>query len=676
MAADKEVKFVLDLDVKDFTDAGLKAQGVISKIGSADGIKGLVDNLKGATLALGTLGAAAYAFKSAIDLSIEADHLKQIDSQFKELTSSAGISTSALKEGLDRSSAGLIDNNDLLEIANKAIVKMGKSAEKLPEIMELARKSTQVFGGDLQSNFENITTAIANGNARMLKHYGITVDAKKAVEEFAKANGIAANEISEAGKRQAILNATLAQGSERFKGVSGDLDQTKSILAVTKNAMSEIGDIFILVFDKTIGPGLKRFLIGVRDAAVSLKTYFQANFAEGMDQSNAQLTRSENKLKDLQKQIDLFNQTKPDMRNEDNIAYLNSLNLALAEQQKQVDAIRAKNQALHNEEREGEKQRQGRGGEGGRSDDDIVNHEAKKKNEEKFQKDLLDIRKRYLDQRAENVQSFEQMETNIREQNEIQEEMYQQKIQQIKENNNLTESQKDEMLFEEKKVHEEELLRLQMNNDQQRNQMLDNYVRNSENAAEGVGRAFAAQSMRSRKDLQDFGKMGQAVMQSFQRHSTYAFEKMGAEIANGANIAKSAAAAIKGIILNVIADEAIAKGSMFMLAGLWPPNPIQIGAGVGLIALGGALRSMSGGSSSGAIPAGGMGGGLGSETGVAMPVDQSQASNVSKNILPQKTVSVNIAGNLFNTSETQRTLMEMVRQETDATDFNYNKIGV
>lgn len=673
MAADKQVKFVLDLDVKDFTEAGLKAKGVLSSMTNSEGITGLVEHLTHASLALGTLGAAAYAFKSAIDLTMEAEHLKQIDQQFASLTTAAGISTSALREGLDKSAAGLVDNNDLLEIANKAIVKMGKSAERLPEIMEVARKATQVFGGDLQGNFENITTAISNGNARMLKQYGLTIDSTKAIQDFAKANGIAANEVSEAGRRQAIMNAALEQAGERFKGVSGDLDKTSSVLAITKNAFKEIGDIFVLVFDKTIGPGLKRFLVGVKDAAVSLKTYFQATFGEGLEQSNAQIAQTEGKVKDLQKTIDsLQKQKKENVFTPGDQAMLDHSIQKLHLVEAQLDKLKEKNKELRGEEKAEEKAKMPAGG--GR-DDDIVNQEAKKKNEEKFQQDLLAIRQKYLQAQSDNVQSFDQIEKNIKEQNQLQDELNIKRLDEIKNNQNLTDTQRAQMMDEQHKLNQEQMMQREEENDKLRTRMLDRYTKNSQNAADGIGRAFSAQSAKSKRDMADFGKRGQEVMGSFQRHSTYAFEKMGESMVKGKDIASAAGEAMKSIFLNVIADRAIAEGSMLMLSGLWPPNPIALGAGAGLIALGGAIRTMAGGS--GSVPAGGGGGGLGSETGVAMPVTNTDSSTgQAQNVMPQKTVSVNVAGNLFNTSETQRTLMEMIRQETDATDFNYNKIGV
>ena len=41
-----------------------------------------------------------------------------------------------------------------------------------------------------------------------------------------------------------------------------------------------------------------------------------------------------------------------------------------------------------------------------------------------------------------------------------------------------------------------------------------------------------------------------------------------------------------------------------------------------------------------------------------------------------KSVSLQIMGNYFETQETQKQIMEMIRKESDATDFKYAQIGV
>ena len=303
MADDNKVEFTLDLDVKSFTDGVAKATGVIEKLGSAESLAGLVEGLSTAAVALAAVGAAAYAFKEALNLEVEGEEIERVQKQFDTLAASAGISATALKDGMEKSASGLISTNDLLQIANKAIVTMGASADKLPQIMDVARKATAVFGGDFKSNFENISQAIENGNTRMLKHYGILVDSEAAVKKFAAANGLAANEISEAGKRQAILNEVLEQGQKHFKDVDENLGSTSNILAGLKTDFKEIGETIAVFFEQKLGPTIRAMLGGLKGVADGVKTYLQSTFGTGLTQSTAQLDLLKGKIKSVQDEI-------------------------------------------------------------------------------------------------------------------------------------------------------------------------------------------------------------------------------------------------------------------------------------------------------------------------------------------------------------------------------------
>jgi hypothetical protein len=176
---------------------------------------------------------------------------------------------------------------------------------------------------------------------------------------------------------------------------------------------------------------------------------------------------------------------------------------------------------------------------------------------------------------------------------------------------------------------------------------------------------------------------------------------MGEAATQGANVAQAAAKAVGATILGTIGDKAIADGSYMMLSGIFPPNPVQIGAGAGLIALGASLKSVSSGMLSSMGPRSASGGSVpsaddpcpviakakactNSEVGELPSESASQASTASKESEPdmasmerkQRAVNIQIAGNYYDTDSTRRQLMEMIRQETDATDFRYDRIGV
>ncbi len=112
---------------------------------------------------------------------------------------------------------------------------------------------------------------------------------------------------------------------------------------------------------------------------------------------------------------------------------------------------------------------------------------------------------------------------------------------------------------------------------------------------------------------------------------------------------------------------------MHLLAGIWPPNPIELAEGAALIALGGALKSVGSSSGSSAPSAPSVSGGGGG--GVSAVAAAQQSATPNPVATPQKSVSINIQGSLYETDQTRQRLMAMIREAGDFTDFNLKQVG-
>lgn len=692
MADNNEVKFLLDLDISHFTENALTAQGAIKSIGDSENVSGLLETLGEASLVIGTAAIAAYAFKEAIDLTKEAETIQRTQQEFETLTASAGLSAKALTEGLEQASHGLISTNDLLASANQAIIKMGGSAAKLPEIMEVARKATAVFGGDLQANFSNITTAIGNGNARMLKHYGIVVDTTKAVKDFANANGIAQNEVSEAGRRQAIMNAALDQAQERFKGVSGDLGQTTTLMQQLSVTASELKEMFILVFDKTVGPSLHNFLNVVNDVASKAKIAMTAMFGEGMEQNTAAITQAEAKLNSLKGALIDLQQQKGEGSlldkmfkgsKENQIQQLNQQILTTATL---LDTLKSKGEQLEAQDQKSEQTKQQLLNTGKRAaSDDIVNQASRMANDAKFKTELAASDKAYYAEKQKNINSIGDLEKIVQNSTLALAQDHAAKLATISRTESLNAQQKTRLEISENNRYAEAVKANERAMIQLRLSLMNQYLQNSKSVYQGIERAAQQMTLQAKAELQDFGMQGKEIMSSFKQNSVNAFQTMGAAMAQGTDIAQATTDAIKSLFLGMIGDIAIQDGTRIMLSGVWPPNPIALAGGAALIAFGGALKSLSGGSSTttstGAASTSpttvsATNGGTTTTTAGNSGNVSSPNSLSSMQSVPQRVVSVNIAGNYFDTSTTRLQLMNMIRQETNATSFEYNTIGV
>ena len=682
MADDNKISFELDLDSDNFADQAKNALGSIQKIGDPENISGLLEMLPEVGGALAVAGVAAFAFKEAIDLTEEGEEIERVQNQFQTLADQAGINGNELKDGMEKAAGGLVDTNTLLQVANKSIIAMGASAQQLPQIMTLARQATQVFGGDLTSNFQNITQAISTGNTRMLKHYGIVVDTTKAVQAYAAQNGIAVNEISQAGKQQAIMNAVLEKGQEAFKGVNTDTMTTAQLFTELKTTFTELKDAVAVLVEQTIGPALRKGLQYLNEFATTGKNQILAAFGKGDKQLDAQqalleqgIQQISSKLDSLKKHEGLFAKI---MSTDQTNAAIAAQEKFLQQEEAQLEVLKQKKAAMHAQDKTISDEDIAAGQ--AKLKQDAINTEAHKKNEEKFQQDIQKIKSETAKLDEQRVNSLEQIETAVRAQDIAAEKEHQNKIQAIQNNTALNTQQKTDELKAEHDRYVSEVATQEKSNDLLREKLLTTYVANSTNAWQGITRAMQQYSLTAKNDLTNFGKLGQQTMQSFQKESTTAFTGIGAAIAQNANIAQAAADAMRAMFLNMIGDRAIAFGQTLLGESIFPPNPLGIAAGTGLLVLGGALKSLAGGGGTSVPSASTSGGGSGEvqppsvgSTGVST-TDQSQLA-AQQQATPQRAVTVNIAGNYLNTQESQRSIMEAMRSETDATNFQYNQIG-
>lgn len=680
--ADDKISFELDLDTEEFVSAGEGAIALIKSIGNPEALSGLVEGLQFCVEALGAVALAAGAFKVALDMTVEGEKIQQVARTFQMLSESAGIAGKKLKEDLEEAAGGLVTTNELLASTNKALVELGPAASHLPEVMTLSRQAVALFGGDVKSTFDQMTQALAMGNQRWLKHHGILLDTEKALRDFANANGVAVDSLSQAGKQQALFNAGLESAKARFAGVSTEVGQTTTAVQAMKAAWGEFAEFVDVTVSKLLGPKLTGFFNSLKKTFQESATWMKSSFGEGAEQTAAQTERLTAKVTDLKKHIEELQTGKgrgvgidPGPA-ADQVRMLES---ELKKYQTQLDQVNVKKKAQAAEDtKDTDNEIKNKGKVVQAS---IVDQQKLKESELKFQSERIKIIKATDKEEIQQMNSIAQIDMQLQKQALEARRMSRIEIQKINADKALDERQKMALVAAENKRFEAQKVNQARQAMAERLKLDANYLANSKNMYQGIQRAAQTQANSARAELQDYGKMGTTVYKGLSKTATDSFGAIGAAMVTQGNVAQAAADAMKKAFLGFIGEAATHYGEMLLLEGIFPPNPPMIAAGAALIALGGALGALAGGG--GASVSTGGGGGGGGSTGALGPsqasptqslTDQSQAASQQQQT--QRTVSVNIAGNYLNTQESQRTLMEVMRNETDATGFQYNKIGV
>jgi hypothetical protein len=268
---------------------------------------GQVSKIIGSTFGrIAIVATAAFAYvKKKFDETLEGEKLLRVEKQFQSLATQAGVSAAKIQDDFTRALGGVVDDSKAFEILNQSLAKTSVTASKLPELMTLARKATNLFGGDAIQNFNDITSAVANGNARQLRNLGIIVDAEKAQREYAKSIGTSVDYLTLEGKQQAILNEVLKIGESRFKGVDvsvGGATEASQRLGV---ALNNLFDDLAKKTASSLGPTFAKLLNGSATLIETTKDAF-LGASKTASQLSDEVGRLESKLKGLQAQAATF----------------------------------------------------------------------------------------------------------------------------------------------------------------------------------------------------------------------------------------------------------------------------------------------------------------------------------------------------------------------------------
>lgn len=655
MSDDSKLDFILDLDAQAFLQKAGQALDMVSSLGQSLGELGTV-----AAIA----SAAFLAVKGAADLTENAENLKSLNAQFDILAKQAGLVPAQLKTGLDKASEGLLNDNDLLQLANRNMVVLGTSAGRMTEIMEIARKASVVSGRDIKQVFEEIVQATASGRTQTLRELGIMVDSKKAVEDYAAAHGVAVNVLSQEGRTQAILNAALDDAKTRYSSADTSIKQVTDSWTRMKNAVSDLYDTISLGFDAIFGPTIKRMVDTFAGLASVMKKIGFSVFGDETEKAQVHLEAYQGQLKNAETQLKFF-QDRLSMTTDPKA--IKSLTEDIEFQKKQIAdaqaAIEKYQATASGTGNAGSSEAQGKAAIKAK----IVNNEALKQNEANFNREIASLAQQRLQIQMQMAQSSEEVDAQAQAQRVLIHQQAEAQIDQIRSNQNLTKEQKAAEILLISKTSADRQVQIEDDLQKRRIAALDLYTTHAKSNADGVARAFDAGSKKAQIAQLDFGAVGVRVFNSFEKNAVSALQAFGAG-------QESASDAAKGFIFGMLADEAEARGKIMLLASIWPPNPAGLAAGAGLIALSGFLRSQGGNGGASGGSAGASGGS--STSGAAASPGAFNSTGVSpiQQAQPTKAVTINIAGSFFETEQTKQRLVEMINETADATGYTVRPV--
>jgi hypothetical protein len=201
---------------KGVAQAGMNSTKAFSKMsGQMGGGNGLVAAYAG-------LAANIFALTAGFGALSRAAAATQLEEGLVEMGKASGLAMHTLSKGLVEATGHAISLEESMRSV-ALITSAGIDASKIEEFGEVARKASVALGRNLTDSMSRLTRGVTKLEPELLDELGIMVRLDEASKTYADSIGKSVSELSNFEKRQAFLNATLAEGEAKF-GSLGNVD--------------------------------------------------------------------------------------------------------------------------------------------------------------------------------------------------------------------------------------------------------------------------------------------------------------------------------------------------------------------------------------------------------------------------------------------------------------------
>lgn len=154
-------------------------------------------------------------WKSFVDSAIETEPLRN---SFERLSESAQISADAMLKAMRDASRWTVADTKLMESANKAYsLWIVSNIEDMTTMMEIARVKGQAMWRSMEEALDDIVTWLWRWSVQILDNLWIVIKQTEAQELYAKSLWKTVSELTEAEKKQALVNAVVMQGKKELE---------------------------------------------------------------------------------------------------------------------------------------------------------------------------------------------------------------------------------------------------------------------------------------------------------------------------------------------------------------------------------------------------------------------------------------------------------------------------
>lgn len=198
-------------------------------------------------------------------MALKGEEVLALRSSFKALTAGIGENADEMLTAMQVATSGLVSNSELIVKANNAILLgLPVTTESMAEMSEAAVVLGRAMGLDATNALNSMITGLGRQSKLLLDNLGIMVNVEDGNKKYADVLGITVEQLTDADRKQAFYNETMAISREMVNelggvtlGFGGQIAQARASIVNFKDDLfvftSVMGDQLLPVFTKVLG---------------------------------------------------------------------------------------------------------------------------------------------------------------------------------------------------------------------------------------------------------------------------------------------------------------------------------------------------------------------------------------------------------------------------------------
>lgn len=178
-------------------------------------------------------------------MAIEAGEVSELKDAFLELSVGIGQSSQAMLDAGRLGARGLVTDAELIKSSNRAMMlEVVDNTNEMSAVWALAEKNADALGISMEDAFNSIISGVNTQRERTLAAAGVVIDVDKALQDYAATLRTTADNLDDAQRKQAVLNAVMAQAPVAGQGIDSAADAAQRFDVAMQNARISIGETF------------------------------------------------------------------------------------------------------------------------------------------------------------------------------------------------------------------------------------------------------------------------------------------------------------------------------------------------------------------------------------------------------------------------------------------------